>query len=193
MLHEKIDSEKYKAELIKKLSNFCEKAPVLLSFVTADDGVTIIHTNSKKQYKFPWDFTTPVKSFIHDIKEVLVENHYPRLLQTLEEEIPLTPAEQATLLEEGVASENLPSTKTLQSKKMWRIDRVIVWRDIFILVDEESGDQFRYKMHKSCVFFLKNYRSGKYTLESAADYFFRNSILLNRIDPQAAAENTPAP
>lgn len=185
MLHEKIDSEKYKAELIKKLSNFCEKAPVLLSFVTSDAGVTIIHTNSEKRYEFPWDFTIPVKSFIHDIKQVLVENHYPRLVQTIEEEVPVTPEEQAKMLEDGAEADDLPTTKTIVRKKMWRIDRVIVWRDIFILVDEESNEQYRYKMHKSCVFFLKNYRSGKYTLETAADYFFRNSMLLNKIEPHS--------
>lgn len=185
MIHEKIDSEKYKAELIKKLSNFCEKAPVLLSFVTSDAGVTIIHTNSDKRYEFAWDFTTPVKSFIHDIKQVLVENHYPRLVQTIEEEVPVTPKEQAKMLEEGAEADDLPTTKTVVRKKMWRIDRVIVWRDIFILVDEETNEQYRYKMHKSCVFFLKNYRSGKYTLETAADYFFRNSMLLNKIEPHS--------
>lgn len=183
MLHEKIDSEKYKAELIKKLSNFSEKAPVLLSFVTSDAGVTIIHTNSGNKYQFPWDFTVPVKSFIHDIKDVLVENHYPRLVQTIEEEVPLTPEEQAAMLESGTDAVDLKTFKTVSTKKMWRIDRVIVWRDIFILVDETTGDQYRYKMHKSCVFFLKNYRGGKYTLESAADYFFRNSLLLNKIEP----------
>jgi hypothetical protein len=188
MLHEKIDSERYKAELIKKLSNFCEKAPVLLSFVTSDAGVAIVHTNSGQSYTFPWDYTVPVKSFIHNIKEVLVQNHYPRLVQVLEEEVPLTPEEQAALLEQDTAAADLPSTKIVKQKKIWRIDRVIVWRDVFILVDEDTEDQYRYKMNKSCVFFLKNYRSGKYTLESAADYFFRNSELLNKIEPQSPAE-----
>lgn len=187
MLHEKIDSERYKAELIKKLSNFCEKAPVLLSFVTSDTGVTIVHTNSGQSYSFPWDYAVPVKSFIHSIKEVLVQNHYPRLMQVIEEEVPLTPEEQAAMLEHGTPADKLPAVKTTQRKKMWRIDRVIVWRDVFILVDEETDEQYRYKMNKSCVFFLRNYRSGKYTLESAADYFFRNSELLNKIDPQSPA------
>ena len=186
MLHEKIDSERYKAEFIKKFSNFCEKSPVLLSFVTSDNGVTLIHTNSGKHYEFPWDFTTAVKTFIHDIKEVLAENHYPRMVQIIPEEVALTAEEQARLLEtDKFMAANLPTSKTVEHKKLWRLDRVIVWRDIFIIVDEETEEQFRYKMHKSCVFFLKNYRSGKYTLESAADYFFKNSTLLNKIEAGA--------
>ena len=192
MLHEKIDSEKYKAEFIKKLSNFCEKSPVLLSFVTSDAGVTIIHANSGKRYEFPWNFTVAVKSFIHGIKEVLVENHYPRMVQVIETEVPLTPEEQAALLEQDIDPATLPTTQKVITKKLWRLDRVIVWRDIFILVDEESGEQFRYKMHKSCVFFLKNYRGGKYTLETAADYFFKNSSLLNKIEAGAfVSSNEP--
>jgi hypothetical protein len=190
MLHQKIQSEKYKAEVIKKLSNFCDKAPVLLSFVTQDDGVTLIHTNSGLRYFYPWDFTLPVKSFIYNIKQDLIKNHYPRLLQVVKEQVSLTPEEQAKLLEEGVEPGSLPSSKEVMREKLWRIDRVIVWKDIFILVDEETQEQYRYKMNKSCIFFLKNYRNGKYTLESAADYFFEHSELLNRIGDPPAQETT---
>jgi hypothetical protein len=182
MLHEKISSETYKGELIKKLSNFCEKSPVLLSFVTTDANVTLIHANTGRKYEFPWNFTMPVKDFIHEIKQVLVANHYPRMIQTIEEEVLLTPEEQAALLETGVDPNTLPSTKKIVKKRLWRIDRIIIYRDVFILVDEETNAQYRYKMSKSCVFFLKNYRSGKYTLESAAEYFFKHSTFLNIID-----------
>jgi len=188
MLHTKIDSEKYKAEFIKKLSNFCEKSPVLLSFVTADDNVTLIHANTGKRYSFEWDFTKPVKTFIHEIKEVLVANHYPRMIETIASEVSLTPEEQAALLEEGTSPENLPSTRTVTTQRLWRIDRVIVWRDIFILVDENTGDQYRYKLNKSCVFYLKNYRNGRFTLESAWDYFQKNSVLLNKIETKKEQE-----
>jgi hypothetical protein len=182
MLHEKISAETYKSELIKRLSNFCEKSPVLLSFITTDANVTIIHTNTSLKYEFPWDYTVPVKDFIHSIKQVLVEKHYPRMIQVTEESVMLTPEEQAALLEAGSDPAKLPTVKKVQTKKLWRIDRIIVYRDVFILVDEATNEQFRYRMLKSCIFFLRNYRGGKYTLESAADYFFRNSTLLNKIE-----------
>ncbi len=188
MLHTKIDSERYKAEFIKKLSNFCEKSPVLLSFVTADEGVTIIHANTGARYEFPWDFTKPVKSFIHEIKDVLVARHYPRMLEHITSEVQLTPEEQAVLLEEGTEPDKIPSTRSVVTDRTWRIDRVIVWRDIFILVDEDTNEQYRYKLNKSCVFFLKNYRSGKFTLESAWDYFSKNAVLLNKIEPKLEGE-----
>lgn len=180
MLQNKIDSERYKAEFVKKFSNFCEKSPVLLSFVMTDTGASVIHVNSGKKYEFPWDFSVPVKYFIHSIKEVLVNNHYPRMVETITEFIPLTSIEQAEYFEKG---EPIPQAKTVTRQRVWRIDRVIVFKDVFILVDEGTGEQFRYKLNKSCVFFLKNYRSGKYSLESAWDYFSKNSVLLNKIDP----------
>ena len=183
MLHEKIDSEKYKASLIKKLSNFCEKAPVLLGFITSDDKVTLIHTNSGKKYDFPWNFSVPVKSFIYNIKQVLVENHYPRLIQKVVTERSLTPSEQAEMMASYDNPNDIPNKIKETSERFWRIDRVIVWKDIFILVDEDTLEQYRYKLKKSCVFFLKNYRSGKYTLYTAADFFFSNSELLNKIEP----------
>lgn len=179
MLQNKIDSERYKAEFVKKFSNFCEKSPVLLSFVMSDVGATVIHANTGKRYEFPWDYSVPVKHFIHSIKEVLVQNHYPRMIETLTEAIPLTADEQAEYFAQGA---EIPSVKTVTRQRVWRIDRVIVFKDVFILVDEGTGIQYRYKLNKSCVFFLKNYRSGKYTLESSWEYFAKNSSLLNRID-----------
>lgn len=181
MLHEKVDSEKYKAELIKKFSNFCEKAPVLLSYVTDPKGVTVIHTNSGTEYHFPWSYTTPVKTFIHDIKVALSANHYPRLEQVIKTEVNTTVEEQAAQLAEGVEPDAIAMTKVLEDSTLWRIDRVIVWRDIFILVDEETEKQYRYHMNKSCVFFLKDYRNGKYTTKTAADYFFKHSDLMNAL------------
>jgi len=182
MLHTKIDSERYRAEFIKKFSNFCEKSPVLLSFVTTDANVTVIHANTGKKYEFDWDFTKPVKAFIHEIKEVLVANHYPRMIETITTEVPLSPEEQAQLLEEGSDPASLPTNRTETTERLWRIDRCIVWRDIFILIDEATGEQSRWKMNKSVIFFLKNYRAGKFSLTSAWDYFSKNSVLLNTIE-----------
>lgn len=187
MLQVKIDSEKYKGDFTRKFANFCEKSPVLLSFVMTEVGVTVIHANTGTKYEFPWDFTIPVKSFIHSIKEVLVENHYPRMIQTIEKSEALSAEEQAELLEQGVPPNELPTTKLIKTQRVWRISKLIVWRDIFILEDEVTGEQYRYRMNRSCVFFLKAYRAKKFTLESAWEYFIKNSVLLNKLEPKDIA------
>jgi hypothetical protein len=183
MLFEKIDSEKYKFAFDKKFSNFCEKAPILISFVKTSEGVTVIHENSGTPYDYLWDFTIPVKKFIYDIKQELVENHYPRLIQTITKERPATPEEQAEFLENGGDPKEVPSAFTESKEILWLIDKVIVIKDIFIVRNEETQEMFRYKMNRSSIFFLKNYRSGKFTLESAGAYFFKYSDNLGQLQP----------
>jgi len=187
MTYENIDGDKYIGVVMRKLLNFSEKCPVSISIVTetinGENGVTIIHKNSGQKYFFAWDYNLDPKDFVHSIKETLVENHYPRIIETLYEETEVTSAELATMLEAGTPIEGLPKTvKKVTGTVTWRIDKVIMWRDIFILLNEDTQKQYRFKLNTSSVVFLKDYRSGVYTsLEAAGKYFFDNAILLNEI------------
>lgn len=184
MLCTKVDSSKYVSEFKERFSNFAQKAPILLSFVTTDREVQIIHENTGIAYNFEWDFTIPVKSFIHEIKQSLSDNHYPRVVLEREESVQLTPEEQADLLAQGTAIDQLPVVKKLLLKELYRIDKVIALKDVLILVEESTQKTFRYKMNYSCIYFLKNYRTGKYkTLEEAGAFFFSHSTLLNELAP----------
>lgn len=182
MLHRKVDSESYRSEFRAKFENFINKAPILASMIITPENVQVIHVNTQKKYTYEWDFSKHVKTFIHEIKQDLLF-HYPRLLQVVTEEKKLTPEEQAHLIESGeYEPSNVPSTILEKKKILWRIDKVIVVKDIFILVREDTQQTFRYKMNKSCVYFLKSYRNGHFkSLEEAAEYFFSKSELLNEI------------
>lgn len=183
MLHRKIESGQYINEFRTKMSNFINKAPILASFVITPDGVDVIHENTKKVYHYDWDFTKHVKSFIHDIKTDIM-NHYPRLLEVVTTRVSLTPEEQAKMIEEtGISPSIAPSYIDVETKRLWRIDKVIIFRDTFILVDEATDESYRYKMNRSCVYFLTSYRNGEFkSLEEAANYFFKNSTLVNHIE-----------
>ena len=182
MLYNKTDSNKYIAEFKERFANFAQKAPILLSFIVTDKHVTVIHENSSQSYVFDWDFTTSVKSFIHEIKQVLSDNHYPRIERVIKEQVALTPEEQAEMLASGVKAEDLPSSKELSRAETYRIDKVIALKDVFILQDEKTFKSYRYKMHYSSIFFLKNYRTGKYaSLAEAGAFFFAKSELLNEL------------
>lgn len=186
MLYTKIDSNKYMTEFKERFSNFAQKAPILLSFVVSEDKVQVIHENSGTVYDFDWDFTVPVKSFIHEIKQILSDNHYPRIARTIVSKVRLTPEEQAELLEQGVSTGELPTHKDQSSRSIFRIDKVIALRDIFIIQDEDTFETYRYKMNYSSIFFLKGYRTGRFkSLDEAGDFFFNKSELLNEIKPSA--------
>ena len=91
MIYNKTDSESYKDSFIQKFTNFAEKSPIILSFITSDDGVSIVHETSGTTYFYYWDFVIPVKTFIHDIKKDLAKNHYPRISRIVEVTRKMTP------------------------------------------------------------------------------------------------------
>lgn len=195
MIAENINGDKWKQTTVKKLLSFCEKCPCVLSIKTAvhqgEDGVFVIHKNTGMQYFFPWDYSVEPKDFIHNIKSFLEKKHYPILVETITEEHKLTKEELALMVEEGKSIQELPQyEKRIKEKKLWRIDKVILWKDIVILVQIDSkgntiSNQYRYKYNKNLVIFLKKYRSGEYAdLEEAGNEFFNNSILVNEITPK---------
>ena len=195
MIAENINGDKWKQTTVKKLLSFCEKCPCVLSIKTAvhqgEDGVFVIHKNTGMQYFFPWDYSVEPKDFIHNIKSFLENKHYPILVETITEEHKLTKEELALMVEEGKSIQELPQyEKRIKEKKLWRIDKVILWKDIVILVQIDNkgntiSNQYRYKYNKNLVIFLKKYRSGEYAdLEEAGNEFFNNSILVNEITPK---------
>jgi hypothetical protein len=182
MLYTKTDSAKYIAEFKTRFTNFAQKSPILLSFVVSDAAVEIIHENSGMTHRFEWDFTIPVKSFIHEIKQVLSDNHYPRIAKVTKELISLTPDEQATLIANGTSVDEVPSYREEIQKEIFKIDKVITLDDIIILQSERDYRMYRYKMNYSCIFFLRKYRQGEYkSLEEAGDFFFSKATLLNEL------------
>lgn len=200
MIAENFNGDKWKQTTMKKLISFCEKCPCVLSTRTAiqngQDGVFIIHKNTNTEYFFPWDFTKDPQVFIHDIKEFIKTRHYPLLIETEYEDHQLTPQELAMMVESGKSIAELPKyERRTKSQKLWRIDKVILWKNIVIMErvpmrkDEVVPiSQFRFKYNKNLVIFLKKYRSGEFaSLQEAGDVFFNenNSMLINEIVPKS--------
>ena len=182
MLYNKIDINKYIDEFNRKFTNFADKAPILLSFYTDNLGVTIIHENSNTKYFYEWSLEIPVKSFIHNIKEELSYNHYPRIQR--EVEITRSPNEDeiANMITSGTPQEEIPETITEKKVETYRIDKILAMKDEFVLIDEDTQTQYCYKMQGSGIYFLKNYRTGKYKSPlEAGNEFFERSNLINKL------------
>lgn len=182
MLCEKNDSQSYIRDFQKRFNNFAEKAPILISYSISPEGVSVIDEGKNTVYKFDWDYTIPVKSFIHGIKEVLSEKAYPIIGQTIEKHIPLTDEQVVKLMEKGIEASKIPETVIQKTSTKYLIDKVIVFKDIFILKNLNTGELYRYKLNKSSVFFLKKLRAEKMDIHEAGNYFFNNSVLLNKIE-----------
>lgn len=183
MIYNKTDSESYKDSFIQKFTNFAEKSPIILSFITSDDGVSIVHETSGTTYFYYWDFVVPVKTFIHDIKKDLAKNHYPRISRIVEVTRKMTPKEQADLIASGCDLDKLPDTITQKVEETYFIDKFLIMKDEFIIVNEDTKEQYCYKMDSSGYTYLKNYRTGKYQdLLSAGDDFFKKSTLIKKLN-----------
>ena len=188
MIYNKVDATEYKRDFAKKFENYGNKAPIMLSFAIDDFEVTIVHENSKTQYKYPWDFTIPVKSFIHKIKTDLSYHHYPRICRYVEKTVPYTAEEQATMIANGTSVNEVPTSRTEQVLETYRIDKILAMKDEFVLINEATGEQSCYKMNSSGIYFLKKYREGGYKdpLE-AGDAFFKKSTLVNTLSNKTNA------
>ena len=172
-----IDSQDYILEFKTKFINFCEKAPIKIDCIIKTNEIDVINTQNKNTYSFKWDFTLPVKEFIHAIKSVLVEHEYPRFIYMENQKVPITLDERVELIASGKSNDEIPLEKIVTKKKEYLIDKVIVIQDTFIIKDLETEKMYLHKIKKSSVFFLKNLRSGKLTLEEAGRYFFNHSIM----------------
>jgi hypothetical protein len=197
MLVNHANSKAWKEIFIKKFSNFAKKAPIKIGYIlTVQDGrecVIVSHDNSGKKYAFPINYDTQVKDFISDIKKVLVANHYPRLIDQSFEKYELTPEEQVAKLEEGVTSVDKIDKFELRlsGERLYRIDKTLLWKNIAILVLEQStfdgdlsdiGKAFQYSYNGSLVMFLNKYRSGKFPLDSLSREWFDNAGLIRTLD-----------
>jgi len=189
MLYSCTDNSDYKKIFIKKFENFSHKIATLISVTTSDKGVIITHENSGKVYEYEWDYNLPVKSFIKDIHDDLLE-HLPVIARVKTSERPLTEDEkrnylevQANALELGQEPVDVPETiKETVQLGLYRIEKVIVMKDIFIIRDLDTDELQRYHMEKSCVHFLSNYRKGRFdSIADAGAKFFETSKFLGII------------
>ena len=195
----------WKDTFSSKFLNFCKKSPVLLSVdirvQDGEEGVLVTHVNSNSKYFFPFVYETPVKDFIAHIKNVLVERHYPRIVEEILEKHELTPEEIVIKIEKGAEIDNLSKYEMRSTgSRIYRIDKILAWKQIAILVLESStfendaiGTSYRYKFNGgSLVIFLKRYRSGKFkSIEEASNHFLSKSLLIDTIRT-AEQKNEPS-
>ena len=189
MLYEKIDCVSYRKETSQKLTSFLQKSPCLFSFLADDEGIIIIlvggqkTSGEQKTFKFDWDYTIPIKSFIHKIKTTLYE-YYPRLSRSRVETRPLSAERASEMIASGGSLDELPTTETVRVDETFVIDKVILLKNIFILKNEKTGTHSKYKLDNG-VFFLKNWRVGKYeNAKAAGDEFFAEAVYLGDINGQ---------
>ena len=182
MLCSKTDSQTYTSTFRRKMDNFAEKAPMKISYATSPTGVEVVNEETDSIYSFGWDFSIPIKTFIYGIKQTLIKAGWYPILTTVEKvEVPVSKDEQVQMAVEGIPVGEIPTKKIIKNELQWIIDKVISYKDIFIIENLQTQQKYRYHMKRSCIFFLTDMRKGRLDTYTGADFFFKNSELLNEI------------
>lgn len=164
-----------------KFSNFCSKSPTLLTFQTNMSGVLVKEQGTGKFLDYKFDHSIGVKQNIKIIKDWLVENTYPVLIQEKKEYSDYSNEEIEELIDTGISPEQaVLMRKEKISLIKWKITRILIKKDELFLVNMENNKQFRFKMKCPCTIFLRNLRE-KWTPTVGWHFFEKNSYVLNEI------------
>jgi hypothetical protein len=198
MLADHISSKNWKENFQSKFFNFCKKSPVLLSCIikiqNGEEGVLVTHSNSGYKYFFPFNYNINVKDFIASIKQMLVERHYPILIEEIYDNVKLTAEELAIKVEKGMKLENLKNFEIRKiGERRFVLDKILLWKSVFILrliesdfPEDKKNDCYRYKYQGNGSLFLKKYRNNAFgSLEAASSDFFSNSLIIDKLKEPA--------
>lgn len=168
MLYIKQDSKNYITEFKKRFSNFCEKAPVLLSFTVTEDYVQIINealdSTQENVLTVNWDFSITVKEFIYGIKQILMKRWYPRIIRiSISNDIKSNSANQDIL------------------ETPYIIERVILLKNVFILFNERTQSKEFYEFKGNSYVFLKKAYSLKEDAKILGEQFFSQAVKLENV------------
>lgn len=202
MVKEYINGNEWTRKALEKMKAFLDRTPILITEVigTQDckDGVFIlpdgVTDNFGKPLKifFPFDYDMEPKSWVHNIRQSIIA-YYPRIVESIYDNVELTPKEMAMKAEEGLDISSIPKfEKRLVKQNCWRIDKILCFKDIFILTLEGTrvNGEFtpcepqmaRYKYQGSSVIFLSKLRNGEFkNWDAASKEFFSRATFIDEV------------
>lgn len=185
MLLEKINLHNYQSEFSSRFSNFCKKAPLLISFALDEHEIKVIDEATSMVYSFQWNILLPVKKFIYQIKETLIENGcYPIIIKTTQSERNPTPEEVAEEMADGIPIEDTTVKVIEEEQKKYLIDKVVIFKDSFILRDLDTKELLHYTLENRSVLFLRKLRTNKISALEAGNIFFKEARFIKKVNPK---------
>lgn len=166
----------------KKFSNFASKAPVLISFEVDLEGVLVREQGTGKSLKFIFDHSKTVKQNIKMIKDWLVENTYPVMIQEKKGYVGYSIEELEKIINDSGIE---PEQASLMKREVitlvkHRIMKIIVKKDELFVENLNTGKQFRFRMTMPSTILLRRMRDS-WTPRYAYEIFSKKSQLLNEI------------
>lgn len=167
----------------KKFANFCTKAPALLSFDSTIEGVLVKEVSLNKNQYFKFDHSKDVKQNIKIIKDWLLENVYPIMIQEKKDYSEYSTEELENIItESGCTLEQAALMKKENvSVVKWRIEKILVKKDELFIRNLDTDKQYRFKLNMlPSTIFLKKLRES-WNPKYAYCVFEKKSQLLNEV------------
>lgn len=197
MIKEVVDRRKWVSTAIDKLTAYLNRVPLTVNYAVENTRIIITpECENSKEFSFDFDYDLDPKTWVHNIKEELIP-YYPRLVEKVYEEVELTSEELALRLVNGEDPQNIPRVeKRCVKMNGYRIDKVLCYKDIFLLTLESEAENpmkkadfkpveprmFRYKYVGSSVIFLNKLKERKVDLITASEDFFKRAVLIDEVE-----------
>ena len=153
------ETNRWLIEFKKKFTNFCEKAPMILSFSLVPTEVILFEQKYNSEstnllYTYQFDYTQSVQSNIAEIKSWLLENKYPVMVKQEILDKEFTAKEMQIMIDDGLALDDvLKQSKTVKETKM-RIEKLIIKRNELHVRNLETNELNFYYLDIPSVLFL---------------------------------------
>jgi hypothetical protein len=199
MIKEVVDRRKWVSTAVDKLTAYLNRVPFSVNYAIENSRIIITpDVENAQEIPVDFDYNLEPKAWVHKIKEELIP-YYPRLIESIYEEVELSAEELALRLVNGEDPQNIPRVeKRLVKMNGYRIDKVLCYKDIFLLELESEATKFghgekadfrpveprmfRYKYVGSSVIFLNKLKERKVDIITASDEFFKRAVLIDEVE-----------
>ena len=83
---------------------------------------------------------------------------------------------------EGIPLEETTVQYVIEEQKKYLIDKVVIFRDFFILRDLETEELLQYRLDNKTVLFLRKLRTNKMTAQEAGEFFFKEAKFIGKLN-----------
>ena len=160
----------------RRFTNFAENSPLILRFEYDDKTVRIIDELCGIDIEKPFDYAESVSDFIHTLRGELLP-YYPELCKKVEKTRKISSNEVVELLLKGKPISEIPEEVTDVIYERYRVDKYIASKNLYFVTLLSDAKVEKYSIEPFGIFFIKNFREGKYADPiEAGDAFFRKAV-----------------
>ena len=143
MIKDVVDRRKWVSTAVDKLTAYLNRVPFSVNYAIENNRIIITpDIEDAQEIPVDFDYNLEPKAWVHKIKEELIP-YYPRLIESVYEEVELTAEELALRLVNGEDPQSIPRVeKRLVKMNGYRIDKVLCYKDIFLLELESVATKF---------------------------------------------------